>query len=211
MGFYPGLVFLAVIIYGGVHSFLASLAAKNWARRRLGHAAGRGYRLAYNIFGVLSLLPVLALPALLPDRVLYSIPYPWVLLTGLLQAVALLLLVVGVLQTGAMSFLGLKQLFDPDPEAGPSQLVVGGLYRFVRHPLYTAGLVLLWLVPVMTANLLGLILGLTVYIIIGAVFEERKLLNEFGEVYERYRQVTPMLLPGLRPGRGQTQRRASQR
>jgi methanethiol S-methyltransferase len=38
-------------------------------------------------------------------------------------------------------------------------------------------------------------MGLTLYILVGAVLEERKLLHEFGDVYARYQQETPMLLP----------------
>jgi len=34
----------------------------------------RFYRLAYNVFGVLSFLPVLVLPVWLPDQLLYRIP-----------------------------------------------------------------------------------------------------------------------------------------
>jgi protein-S-isoprenylcysteine O-methyltransferase Ste14 len=77
-------------------------------------------------------------------------------------------------------------------------LVVRGLYRWVRHPLYTAGLVLIWLSPVMTANLLALNAGLTIYIVAGAMLEERKLQAEFGEAYAAYKRRTPMLIPGAR-------------
>ena len=72
-----------------------------------------------------------------------------------------------------------------------------GLYRYVRHPLYTAGLVFIWLLPIMTWNLLALNIGLTAYILIGATFEERKMLNQFGEKYADYRCKTPMLIPGM--------------
>jgi protein-S-isoprenylcysteine O-methyltransferase Ste14 len=77
-------------------------------------------------------------------------------------------------------------------------LVTDGFYRYVRHPLYTAGLVIIWLIPIMTWNLLALIIGLTAYIFFGIYFEERKLLQEFGESYREYRQHTPMLIPGLK-------------
>ena len=77
----------------------------------------------------------------------------------------------------------------------PPQLVLTGLYRWMRHPIYTAGLLFIWLMPVMTANLLALNIGLTIYFIIGALFEERKLVREFGEEYLQYRKVTPMLIP----------------
>jgi protein-S-isoprenylcysteine O-methyltransferase Ste14 len=50
----------------------------------------------------------------------------------------------------------------------------------------------------MSYNLLALILGLSIYILVGAYFEERKLLVEFGDAYSEYRQRTPMLIPGLR-------------
>jgi methanethiol S-methyltransferase len=195
----PWLVLLAVLVYGAIHSLLASLAVKRWANDRFGGAARRGYRLAYNLFAVISLLPVLALPALLPDRVLYTIPFPWAGLTLLIQALAGLALAVGVLQTGAGSFLGIRQLLQSGEAEQP--LVLTGFYRCVRHPLYTAGLVILWLAPVMTANLLALVFGFSIYIVVGAVFEERKLIHEFGEAYRRYQRETPMLLPCLRLAR----------
>jgi len=193
------IILLAVAIYGVVHSWLASLQAKDLARRRLGASAERGYRLAYNVFAVLTLLPVLALPSLLPDRSLYTISPPWVYLTLALQGLAIAALAVGVMQTGAWSFLGLEQLFAPTP-GGKPRLVVKGLYRWVRHPLYTAGLVFIWLVPVMSANLLALNIGLTLYLVVGAYFEERKLLREYGAAYAEYQQRTPMLVPGT-PGK----------
>ena len=53
------------------------------------------------------------------------------------------------------------------------------------------------LLPVMTINLLALNLGLTLYIVVGAVFEERKLVREFGDVYVEYQRRVPMLVPFL--------------
>jgi protein-S-isoprenylcysteine O-methyltransferase Ste14 len=50
-------------------------------------------------------------------------------------------------------------------------------------------------VPVMTLNLLAINLSLTVYILVGAYFEERKLRREFGQVYRDYADVTPMFIP----------------
>ena len=173
------------------------IGAKALAQRWLGAAAERGYRLAYNLFAGVSLLPVLALPVLLPDRALYRIPPPWSYLALAVQGLALLALLVGLWQTGVWSFLGLEQLRQPVGNGNP-RLVVSGLYRWVRHPLYTAGLVFLWFSPIMTANLLALYAGLTLYLVIGAYFEERKLLREYGAAYAEYQNNTPMLVPGLR-------------
>jgi protein-S-isoprenylcysteine O-methyltransferase Ste14 len=190
------LILLAVFAWGVFHSLTASLWAKAGARRLFGPLAGRGYRLAYNLVAGITLLPVFALGALLPDRELYAIPLPWSLLTLALQAAAAVALAAGLLQTGVWSFLGLRQLLRE--EDAPPRLVVRGLYRWVRHPLYTAGLVLIWLSPVMTANLLALNTGLTIYIVVGAMFEERKLEAEFGGAYAAYKRSTPMLIPGVR-------------
>jgi methanethiol S-methyltransferase len=188
-------ILTAIAAYGGLHSWLASLQAKALARRGLGSAADRVYRLAYNFVAVISLLPVLILPAILADQTIYTIPLPWLLLTLLAQGLAALVLLVGVLQTGLWSFIGLEQLLEA-PESQSSHLVVGGLYRWVRHPLYTAGLVFIWLTPVMTWNVLALNIGLSLYLFIGALFEERKLLREFGQAYQNYQQRTPMFFPG---------------
>jgi protein-S-isoprenylcysteine O-methyltransferase Ste14 len=189
-------ILAAIAAYGGLHSWLASLQAKALARRSLGSVADRVYRLAYNFVAVISLLPVLVLPAVLPDHALYTIPFPWLLITMLIQGLAGLVLLVGLLQTGLWSFIGLEQLLKA-PERQTSELVVGGLYRWMRHPLYTAGLIFIWLTPVMTWNVLALNIGLSLYLYIGALFEERKLLREFGEAYHNYQQNTPMFLPGL--------------
>ena len=191
------IILLAILIYGLVHSLLASLRAKALARHWFGRVANRWFRLFYNLVAGFTLLPILLLPVVLVDKTLYHVRFPWIILTGFIQAVAFAMLVVGVSQTGLMSFLGIRQLLSPG-EAKPPRLVVNGLYHYVRHPLYTTGLVIIWLMPVMTCNLLALFIGLTLYVVIGAVYEERKLLQEYGKEYEEYRQRTPMLIPGLR-------------
>jgi protein-S-isoprenylcysteine O-methyltransferase Ste14 len=192
----PAIILIAAGLYGIIHSLLASIGVKKAMRRTFGPGSDRYYRLAYNIFAVVSLIPVLLLPLLLPDEHFYTVPSPWSLVLLMIQALALLGLVIGVLQTGAGSFLGLRQLFEP--VSNDSELVITGLYRWVRHPLYSAGIVFLWATPFMTRNLMCLYLGLTVYLIVGAIFEERKLLSEFGPSYSQYREQTPMFIPGLK-------------
>lgn len=190
------IILLTVIIYGGVHSLLASLWAKAQARRWFGPAADRWFRLLYNFLAVVLLLPVLILPVILIDKQIYSIHMPWKVIALAGQALAVVILIVGLKQTGISAFAGIRQLFAPE-DVDPPRLVTGGLYRYVRHPLYTAGLLFIWLNPLMTWNLLALNLGLTAYIVVGAYFEERKLEREFGEAYRVYKQKTPMLIPFL--------------
>lgn len=184
-------------LYAVAHSLLASLTAKALAERWLGAIyAQRFYRLTYNLVAVLTLIPPLLLLRLLPDRVLYRLPWPLSLLALLLQGAAAVGAMLAVAQTGALHFLGLAQPFQRQVQ--PGKLNTGGLYRWVRHPIYSFSLLVLWLTPVMSANFLAFNLAATAYFWIGSVLEERKLILEFGEEYAAYRQRTPMLIPGLR-------------
>ncbi len=192
------ILLLVMAIWGLVHSLLASLAAKDAFRRWLGEGAMRLYRLGYNIFSAISFLPILWLKLRLPDEPLYRLPAPWNFLMIAGQAAGLVLLIAAALQTDVLAFMGLRQVFETPR---PASLVKSGLYRRVRHPIYSAGLLILWLMPVMSVNTLVICAGLSLYILVGAWFEERKLLHEFGQEYENYRQITPMLIPGLRAGK----------
>lgn len=196
-------ILLACALYGALHSLLAARKVKRLAAARFGQAAfDRYYRLFF--VGVVSItaLPLPVLVWLLPDRSIYNIPSPWVFLTLLIQALAGVALLAGVMQTGAMRFLGIQQLFAPESDPAVAEtLVTGGLYRWVRHPLYTASLLIIWLTPVMTWNVLALLLGLTGYLLVGMIFEERKLVEQFGQKYEEYRRRTPRIIPWLRHDR----------
>lgn len=190
-------ILLTVIVYGLVHSLLALFWTKAQARRIFGPSADRWFRLLYNFLAVVLLLPVLVLPVILIDEEIYSIPMPWTLITFAGQALAVIMLIASLKQTGISAFVGIRQLFAPE-DVEPPKLVTDGLYRYIRHPVYTAGLLFIWLIPIMTWNLLALNLGLTAYVIIGAYFEERKLEREFGEAYRGYKKKTPMLIPFLK-------------
>jgi protein-S-isoprenylcysteine O-methyltransferase Ste14 len=143
---------------------------------------------------VISGLPILALLYLLPDQVLYQIPFPWILLTVLGQLAGVVIIVAGILQTDVWHFIGLRQIIQSENSRKPG-MVSRGLYSWVRHPLYTGGLLLIWLVPMMTLNLLTVFILLTVYLILGAKLEEKRLLEEFGDEYRVYQAQVPMLLP----------------
>lgn len=184
-----------IVLWGIVHSLLASTGFKNLIHRTLGDTFMKFYRLFYNVFAVLSIVPILYLMISLPDQTLYQVPVPWSYLMLAGQVLSVLLLFVAVMQTDLLSFAGLRQLVE---EEKTGNLVTSGLYRSVRHPLYTFSLLVLWLSPSMSMNSFIVYAGLTIYILIGIIFEERKLLREFGEAYEEYRSSTPMLLPGMK-------------
>ncbi len=75
---------------------------------------------------------------------------------------------------------------------------VVGPYRWVRHPIYLGWLLLVFGVPHMTATRLAFAVISTVYLVVAVPFEERALLQTFGDEYGRYRQrVRWRLVPGV--------------
>lgn len=191
----PWLILGAFLLYSILHSILASVRVKGWARRMLGDKAfERSYRFIFNSIGTLTLLPILWLVAVLPNRALYMIPFPWRWLSVAGQALGLWILLRALRQTGALEFLGLRQLSGGGKNA-ESELHTGGLYAYMRHPLYTGAMLFLWLAPMMTANYLALVLSVSLYFWLGAYFEERKLRRVFGQEYAEYQARTAMFFP----------------
>ena len=185
-------IVLALAVWGAVHSWLASIRFKEAFGRRFGQRAANAYRFLYNIFSAITFVPVLLLAGMLPDRILYLAlpPLEYVMMFG--QLLAVIGLLVAVLQTDALGLLGIKQLMgQPERDA----LVTGGLYRYMRHPMYFFGLLIIWLTPVMTVNVLTACVGLTAYLFVGAHYEEKKLSRLFGSRYEQYKARTPMMIP----------------
>lgn len=122
----------------------------------------------------------------------------------LIQLAGLLGLVVSVLQTKALAFAGVQQLVDyltnkqDLTKAGlGEELVVSGLYRYMRHPLYTFSMILLWFMPVVSRNYLLLVGLMTAYFIAGSILEERRLQADFGDAYAAYQRTVPRFFPRL--------------
>lgn len=100
------------------------------------------------------------------------------------QAVGLLLIGWAVSVTGARAFFGLS---------GEPSFQVRGPYRWVRHPMMTGTLAVLWAHPEMTEGRLLFNTFLTVYVLIATRWEERDLAARYGPSYSAYRDATPAL------------------
>ena len=76
-------------------------------------------------------------------------------------------------------------------------LVEDGLYRYVRHPIYLGTFIGVMAIPVYTSSLLGFLLSFLAIPVLNyrIGIEERMLIEEFGEEYERYRERTWRLFP----------------
>lgn len=112
------------------------------------------------------------------------------------------LAVVGVALLGydRRRFLGLAQLQAPDAP-GDEALRIDGLHRFVRHPLYSGLFLVLW-GHAQTEFALATAVWGSLYLLIGTVFEERRLVALYGPAYVVYRVRVPAFIPWRGWGRG---------
>jgi protein-S-isoprenylcysteine O-methyltransferase Ste14 len=80
------------------------------------------------------------------------------------------------------------------------ELFQKGLHSYVRHPLYLGTFFLIWglflVFPYISLLVTNTII--TLYTLIGIVYEEKKLIMAFGEKYTRYKEQVPMLIPKFR-------------
>ena len=188
-------ILTAGAIFGTIHSLLASHTVKQTAVRLLGASGQRYYRLFFVAAAVPLSLIYVGLIFLLPDQVIYLIPYPWSVISSLFEFIGLAGLCVALFQTASLAFLGLWPLLHPGQPEPEEKLITTGLFRYLRHPIYTFTILFLWFSPRMTWNLLAFNIGITLYLIIGSHFEEQKLHRQFGEEYARYASHTPRFIP----------------
>jgi len=91
----------------------------------------------------------------------------------------------------ALEFLGLTSI----KESGPVRLIQNGIYKYIRHPIYTFTLLAVLTTPVMTLDRMLIFIGFFLYLLVGIPVEEKKLISLFGKPYLKYKQNTPALFP----------------
>jgi protein-S-isoprenylcysteine O-methyltransferase Ste14 len=81
------------------------------------------------------------------------------------------------------------------------RLIMGGPYRYSRHPLALGATLYSISFGTLFASLgVGLFAGLVMLVFLSiyhGLLQERWLLSRFGETYRRYRERTPFLIPSL--------------
>ena len=196
------LLFLAWCAWCSLHSLMISLTVTAWMQRRFPDGF-RFYRLFFNLVAVTTLVPVLLYSHSLEGETVISWRGNWLVIPVLLWGMAIPLAVAGGRRYDALQVLGLRQIREENSCSvltDDCTLDTSGILSWVRHPWYSAGLLVVWARPL---DLAALITNLVVcgYFIVGALLEERKLVRQFGDQYREYRRRVDMFFPFRRLAR----------
>lgn len=182
------------LAYALLHSLLASLHVKAWFAHRWPGVA-HCYRLLFNLIATLTLLPLLWASFALSGTWWWRWTGVWSWLANGLTGAALLVLFLSSRDYDMTEFLGLRAWRErrQRPDDG-DHFCLSVWHRYVRHPWYALALVLIWTRD-MNAPLFISSSAASLYFILGARLEERKLEARFGALYAEYRRRVPAFFP----------------
>jgi protein-S-isoprenylcysteine O-methyltransferase Ste14 len=170
------------VLYFVIHSFLASNYIKNIFQIRL-PSLFRYYRIFFNLVAIIGLIIMVRLT--FNDNILLFKQTTFLFIISIVLIIlGLVVLVIASKTFNLKEFLGIET-YEIKME---SKLVTKGIYKFMRHPLYTGTILLLsgYFLYVPTLSVLIFLILTFVYIEIGSRLEEKKLLIEFGNDYTEY-------------------------
>jgi protein-S-isoprenylcysteine O-methyltransferase Ste14 len=182
------------ILFCIAHSVFASLWFKQIAEQWMGRQY-KFYRLYYTIFAFISFAVVMIYLFIMKSyRIVES--NTAVTIAGAIVALSGFIIMIICIRKYFMRLSGIKALLENKAEQA---LMITGIHKHVRHPLYLGTFIFIWglllLYPYWSVFIADSII--TVYTLVGLQFEEKKLVEEFGEAYKMYKQKVPMLIPRL--------------
>lgn len=184
-----------LVAFAAIHSLTASLPFKRLVRRAIGSKVEALYLPVYSLITLLTLSPLVYLLYKYPGRILYRIPSPWSWLMVGGQVIASAASLKAFLDAPHRFKLHLQLSGPETPEATP--LNIRGIYRWIRDPFLLSGLVTILLTPIMTVNLLVIYILTTIYLFLGSLHWETRLVAQFGDEYREYQKRVHRILPHL--------------
>ena len=181
-----------------LHSAMISLTVTGFLKEKLGDNY-KFYRIFYNLFALATLIPLILYESTLRSLPIFRWDGLFLILRLILLGTAGGLFLAGVLKFDMLHFLGIRQIRSGNSYSALSKtndIDTSGILSIIRHPWYSATILLVWAGSAelyVSSFLVNCIL--TVYIFIGTVLEERKLIVEYGDTYRDYRKKVSMLFP----------------
>jgi len=185
------------IAYCVIHSYLISISFTNIITRLLKNYYAF-YRLFYVIFSLVLLVLLINYTSQVDNEIIISYSLPWSVIRYIFMYGSLLLFFWAFFfNYDSLSFFGIRQIlnFGKVKKENPSdEIKKNGLLGVIRHPMYLCLIIFLWS---QTFKRIDIIVNaiLTIYVIIGTLLEEKKLVLEFGDAYVKYQKDVPMLIP----------------
>lgn len=188
---------VSLIIFWMLFSILHSLLASEWCKTRMRRLLGssfRFYRFGYSVFATISLAAILSFQFTMSTLFLWQ-PAVLVFYIGVLVAATGLAIMMLCMRKYLLAITGVRVFLNKVQSAPVLQ--TSGLHRFTRHPLYLGTLLFIWGIFLISPRASNLIccMAMSIYTIAGIVFEEKKLVIQFGEDYTRYASEVPRLMP----------------
>ena len=194
-------LFLALFwsLWCALHSLMISRALVIRLKKRYGDRF-RYFRVIFNLVSIVTLIPVLLYSHYLRGIPLFNWTGVWRPVQFSVGLCALALFYAGSRHYDLEQFMGIRQVVEHESAKGLTKtgtLDTSGILGVIRHPWYTASILIIWVRPLdMAAIVTNAVL--TAYLVIGTFLEERKLVAAFGEAYKEYQKKVPMFIPGSR-------------
>jgi len=177
--------------YFYLHSLLAATPIKEFFTRNL-FTSPRYYRLLYNSIFLAGIMGLVCAQFSVDSLLLFQPGNVIIISACVTSIVGLMIMLKSIANYDWKSFIGItKEIKYP--------LVINGPNKFVRHPLYTGTLIFvlgLCLLQPYLKHFLFLFL-MAVYLAIGIIYEEKKLVKMYGQAYIDYQQKVKKLIPGI--------------
>ena len=183
---------LGWMLYFFVHSLLAATSTKQWFYKVV-PCSKKYYRIIYNLIAISGLIILFQFTFKDNHLIIESNQY--------LRGISIISALCGLSILAAAfkvfdkkEFFGFKEISENQVQ---QKLILAGIYKHIRHPLYSATFFLLialvlWMPSV--ANTLFLVISI-LYIEIGSRLEEKKLIEIFGNDYILYSRKVKRYFP----------------
>ena len=180
------------------HSFLISPSVTIYFQKLFKNKF-RFYRVFYNLFSVLSLIFIYLYKTSFTEEILWSWDGTFLYIQIILFLLSVFLMIAGAKLFDIKLFFGIRQILIKNSSLSlnvTGKLEIKGILKYTRHPWYLATFLLIW-VSFQDLALSRVIINmiLTIYLIIGTILEERKLVLEFGDDYTGYQKRVSMFVP----------------